>query len=377
MPSAKEDRPAGHRQIVRFSFYRVDSAWRALPPEERDSHKHQFCRAVESFGERLQVRSYSLAGTRGDADLLLWQIADRLDDLQSLATAVVKTEMAPYLSLPYSYLAMTRRSVYVSGEEGRARTVLHPTKSAYLFVYPFVKTRDWYQLPLDERQAMMDQHMAIGRKYPSVKLNTTYSFGLDDQEFVVSFETDEPADFLDLVMELREARSSLFTLRDSPAFTCIAMPLREALDAIGGVEQPLQTERYEAPSGASPGGASNGRPSTGSEPFLAAHVADVPEGGCALVYHEGEQIAIFNSGGRFFAVGNRCSHANGPLADGKLEGSTVVCSYHGSRFDLATGVPLSGPASRPLAAFNVIPEDGRIYLQRRAPQAAARGPATG
>jgi chlorite dismutase len=80
---------------------------------------------------------------------------------------------------------------------------------------------------------MMDVHIKVGHKYPSVKLNTTYSFGLDDQEFVVAFETDKPQDFLDLVMELREAESSLFTLRDTPIFTCIQMPLSECLEALG------------------------------------------------------------------------------------------------------------------------------------------------
>ncbi len=128
---------------------------------------------------------------------------------------------------------MTRRSVYVSGEEARHRQELHPADSKYFFVYPFVKTRDWYQLPLEERQRMMDQHIAIGRKYPSVKLNTTYSFGLDDQEFVVSFETDEPADFLDLVMELRSTEASKYTERETPIFTCIRSTPEQMLDALG------------------------------------------------------------------------------------------------------------------------------------------------
>jgi chlorite dismutase len=87
-------------------------------------------------------------------------------------------------------------------------------------------------LPLEERQALMDGHIRIGNKYPSVKLNTTYSFGLDDQEFVVAFETDEPKDFLDLVMELRETESSKYTLRDTPIFTCVQMPVAKILEQL-------------------------------------------------------------------------------------------------------------------------------------------------
>jgi chlorite dismutase len=81
---------------------------------------------------------------------------------------------------------------------------------------------------------MMDEHIEIGHRYPSVKLNTTYSFGLDDQEFVVAFETDKPEDFLDLVMELRMAEASRYTERDTPIFSCIMKSLKETLDTLGG-----------------------------------------------------------------------------------------------------------------------------------------------
>jgi chlorite dismutase len=80
---------------------------------------------------------------------------------------------------------------------------------------------------------MMDEHIRIGSKYRSVKLHTTYSFGLDDQEFVVAFETDYPSDFLDLVQELRETKASSYTLRDTPMFTCRARTLSECLEALG------------------------------------------------------------------------------------------------------------------------------------------------
>ena len=103
----------------------------------------------------------------------------------------------------------------------------------YLFLYPFVKTHDWYQLQSEERQRMMDEHFAIGHRYPNVKINTAYSFGLDDQEFVLGFETDDPASFLDLVADLREAEARPYTLRDTPIFTCVNKPLRACLDDLG------------------------------------------------------------------------------------------------------------------------------------------------
>jgi chlorite dismutase/nitrite reductase/ring-hydroxylating ferredoxin subunit len=342
------DRPKdskGRRQVVKFSFYGVDPTWRSLPEEERERGKRAVADVVRAFSDRLQIRSYSLVGTRGDADLLLWQIGDRFEDIQQLASFINGTPIGPYLTMPYSYLAMTRPSVYVSRDQARAeRTQLHPGDSKYFFVYPFVKTREWYQLPLEERQAMMDEHIRIGRKYPSVKLNTTYSFGLDDQEFVVSFETDEPADFLDLVLELREAKTSLYTLRDTPVFSCVAMGLAETLDSLAG----------------------SGETRSATTAELAwqrvADASDLPPGSSRIVYYEGDQVAIFNVGGRLQAVSNRCSHANGSLAEGVVEDSSVVCPSHRSRFDLVTGRPLEGPATRPLRTYAVRLEQDGVLL---------------
>ncbi|HXR30646.1 MAG TPA: chlorite dismutase family protein, partial [Solirubrobacterales bacterium] len=102
-------------------------------------------------------------------------------------------------------------------------------------VYPFVKTREWYGLDPDTRQKMMREHIHVGTTYPSVKLNTTYSFGLDDQEFVVAFEGDDPGEFLDLVQELRPTESSEYTELETPIFTCVALSAGKALDALDGV----------------------------------------------------------------------------------------------------------------------------------------------
>ncbi|MBI4513655.1 MAG: chlorite dismutase family protein [Gemmatimonadetes bacterium] len=232
---------AERRQCVRFTFYQVAPGWRGLPPEEREAGKREVAAAVHEFTERMVLlRTYSLVGLRHDADLMFWQVSERLDDFSDFAARIASTPLGPYLTTPYGYLAMTRRSMYVKGHvhEGQegARLQVRPGKGTYLFVYPFVKTRDWYLLPMAERQRMMDEHFAVGHRYPRVKINTTYSFGLDDQEFVVAFETDYPEDFLELVMELREIAASRYTLRDTPIFSCVRTPVEEALDRLGGVE---------------------------------------------------------------------------------------------------------------------------------------------
>ena len=232
--AARKTRP----QFVSFTFYKLLPEWRRLPAEVRAAHKAELLAVLDAADARTVVRAYTTVGLRADADLLLWKVSDRLEGLRELATAIATTGLGGYLATPHSYLAMTRRSQYVgnhrhAGQDGR-RTRLRPAGARYLFVYPFVKTHAWYQLPHAERQRIMDDHIRVGHAYPSVKINTTYSFGLDDQEFVVAFETDEPADFLDLVMQLRESEARPFTERDTPIFTCLAMPIADALEATTG-----------------------------------------------------------------------------------------------------------------------------------------------
>ena len=226
------------RQTVKYTFYKMDPQWRRLPAPEREAGKEEFASVVEEFGSQLSILSYSLMGLRGDTDFMLWCVGPSPETVQELATHLARTGMGRYMDTPYSYLALTHPSSYVDShrhahQEGRSATIRQLGRR-YLFVYSFVKTHSWYQLPLEERQRMMDEHFRIGHKYPSVKITTTYSFGLDDQEFVLGFETDAPEDFLELVMELRTTEARPYTLRDTPIFTCIHRPLREVLDSLGG-----------------------------------------------------------------------------------------------------------------------------------------------
>ena len=133
-PSGRGDEATGRRQVVKFSFYRVDPAWRRLPVAEREAGKDALVAVVDGFSDRLQVRSYSVVGLRGDADVLLWQIGERLEDIQALATEAMRTPLGPYLTMPYSYLAMTRKSQYVSPAEAESRLNLRPAESKYFCV---------------------------------------------------------------------------------------------------------------------------------------------------------------------------------------------------------------------------------------------------
>jgi chlorite dismutase len=349
-PHERNGRPT-KRQYVRFAFYKADPAWRRLPADRQAAHKRELIETIETFNRRMLLRPYSLMGTRADVELLLWQIAESIEPFQELAAAINRTSMGAYLTMPISYLSQTKRSVYEirdNPDEDAERLIISPSEAKYLFVYPFIKTRPWYKLSLASRQGMMDEHIQVGRKYPSVKLNTTYSFGLDDQEFVVAFETDEPSDFLDLVQDLRETEASMYTLRDVPLYTCINMPLDKALDALGGPAVAVERqpgERREAWAEVCP-------------------LDEFGDGARKLVYLDGQQVGLFNVGGKLFAIANRCSHARGPLTEGTIDESdcTVTCPWHYAKFDLSSGAVVDGVASAPVPGYAVEVRDGMIWV---------------
>jgi len=229
------------RQYIRYLFYKVRASWRHdIPSDQRPRLRQELVEVLDQFEQRLPVlRAFSTLGTRGDVDFMLWMVSERLEDFQELQSAVLQSKMGAHLDTPYSYLAMTRRSQYVDKHvhadgdgEGR-RTRIRPTDRKYLFVYPMVKKRPWYRLSLEERQRAMDEHIRVGHEFPRVKINTSYSFGLDDQEFVVAFETDYPGDFLDLVERLRGGEASAYTERETPIFTCVAGGIDEVLELVG------------------------------------------------------------------------------------------------------------------------------------------------
>jgi chlorite dismutase len=224
------------RHFVKYTFLKADPAWRRLDDAERARHKREFLAACEDFASERLLRAFSLVGTRGDADMMLLSQATNLERIHEFHVLLAQSGLMKWCETPYSYLAMTKPSEY----SDESRLQVRPGHSKYLFVYPFVKTREWYRLPADERWKIMQEHIAVGREYPQVDLNTSYSFGLDDQEFVVAFETDEPSAFLDLVQRLRTTEASAFTKRDTPTFTCVACSVERALNALDGT--PLNIE---------------------------------------------------------------------------------------------------------------------------------------
>jgi len=221
---------AGKRHFVKYTFLKVDPAWLRLPAAEREQHKREFIAACEDFGYSYLLRAFSLIGTRGDADMMLLSQSEDLERIHEFHVMLQQSGIMMWATIPYSFLAMTKPSEY----SDESRLQVRPAHAKYLFVYPFVKTRAWFLLDPKERWRIMQEHISVGKEFPGVDINTSYSFGLDDQEFVVAFEGDEPAEFLDLVQKLRATESSMYTLRDTPTFTCLSTSVEQALGALDG-----------------------------------------------------------------------------------------------------------------------------------------------
>jgi chlorite dismutase len=232
------DDPDERRDFVKFTFFHLRPEWRRLPPETRAEGKAAFARVLDSPPDGVLVRAYSLVGLKAGTEMLVWAIGPDLVPLQEFHSRLLGTPLGGYLDTPYSYLGMGRRSEYLGahahggeGSDGQRRPVGLP----YLFVYPFIKKREWYGLAFEERRRMMATHFRIGHKYPKVQIHTGYSFGLDDMEFILAFEAETPAEFLDLVSDLRPTEASRYTALETPIFTCVLTSARRMLDLAEGL----------------------------------------------------------------------------------------------------------------------------------------------
>jgi len=224
------------RHFVKYTFLKLDPAWRRLDAAQRSQHKAEMMAACEDFADGHLLQAFSLVGTRGDAELMLLAEAENLQRIHEFHVVLAQSGLMKWADIPYSMLGMRKSSEYSEDE----RTVPRGFRGRYVFVYPFVKSREWYALPGEERWRIMQGHIQVGREYPGVDNHTAYCFGLDDQEFVVAFDTDDPGTFLDLVQRLRTTEASRYTIRDTPSFTCIRMSLERALGALDG--EPIGAE---------------------------------------------------------------------------------------------------------------------------------------
>ena len=219
-------------QFVQALALGLDSAWRRLPDAERRSTCADFISSIEQ-AKAVTTYTYTMVGLQAGVDLVLWRLAPSLDALEESAAAALRCGMGTWMSVKESFLGMIEPSQYVKKPTPQEQSLFSGERSRYLIVYPFTKSADWYLLGKDTRQRVMNEHMKVGHAYPQVRQLLAYSFGIDDQDFVVAYETDDLAAFGELVRALRATESRRSTVRDTPILAGIHRRQDELAELLG------------------------------------------------------------------------------------------------------------------------------------------------
>jgi len=212
----------------------LDPAWRRQPDADRREDALRFA-AAEAGASDAGVRSiaYSSVSLEPGVDVLLWRMADSVDALESVGAAILRAGLGRWLTVRHSLLGRIGPSQYVRKPTSQEQSLFAGERSRYLVVYPFTKSTEWYLTAADERQKVMNEHMKIGHRYPTIRQALAYSFGLDDQDFVVAYETDDLGAFGALVRDLRGSESRRATINDTPILLGIHRPMDEILALLG------------------------------------------------------------------------------------------------------------------------------------------------
>lgn len=228
-----EDATPVASQFVQYLFLKVDPQWRRLDASLRASGRAEFADAISAAAPGITTHAYSTLGLKTGAELMLWWKSADVVRVQDTLAELLSTGLGRYCEIAHSLWGLTRPSIYTKRRTTQEQAVDEATRLRYLVVYPFSKTIEWYLMSRDARQGMMNEHMRIGHEFADVRQVLLYTTGLDDQEFIVAYETDDLERHQDLVIALRATEARRYTLRDTPIFTAVHRPLRDALALVG------------------------------------------------------------------------------------------------------------------------------------------------
>ncbi len=223
------------RRYVQALALGLDPAWRRLPDDQRCAGAEELI-AVVSAKSDVTTYSYSMVGLQAGTDLLLWSLGPSLESLEEKAASVLRSGMGRWMNVTQSFLGLIQQSQYVKKPTPQEQSLFSGDRSRYLVVYPFTKSTDWYLLGREARQGIMNEHMRVGHDYPEVRQLLANSFGLDDMDFLVAYETDDLPKFSELVRSLRETESRRSTVRDTPIFCGVHRPIQEITALLGATE---------------------------------------------------------------------------------------------------------------------------------------------
>ena len=227
----ESDNKNNPEKFFTFTFYKVDPKWRWLNEMGKDEASREFLELLNAARKKIKIRTYSTIGLRHDSEFMIWTMSPSLENIQVLASKIYTTILGKYIEPTSTYLSLTRKSFYSNQVKLGFETEEAPLQ--YAVVYPFIKSREWYLLPFEKRKEMMEEHIRVGRKYPEIRLNTTYSFGIDDQDFMLAFETDNLSRFQSLIIDLRETQVSKYIIKDTPMIPCVLKNIEEIIKSLG------------------------------------------------------------------------------------------------------------------------------------------------
>lgn len=219
-------------RYVRALALGLDPAWRRLDAARRRSTAVSFLEALAP-GEGVVTETYSLIGLKPGIDLLVWQLAGSVDALEEESARLLRSGLGRWMAVRESFTGVVGDSQYVVRPTSQEQSLFEGERSRYLIVYPFTKSTEWYLTSREVRQGSMNEHMRVGHAYPQVRQLLAYSFGLDDQDFLVAYETDDLPAFSALVRDLRATDGRRSTVRDTPILLGVHRPAREIVELLG------------------------------------------------------------------------------------------------------------------------------------------------
>lgn len=226
--------PGGPVVFLQALALGIEPKWRRRAAGSRADDLADFLAAEAAAGED-DVRSelYTSIGLEPGVDLVLWRWASTVDALERAGARTLRSGLGSWCRVRDVFIARTAPSQYAARPSSQETGLLTGERARYLIVYPFTKSTDWYLTSREERQKVMNEHMKLGHQYPSVRQALGYAFGLDDQDFVVAYETDDLVAFGDLVRDLRGTESRRSTIRDTPILLGIRRTPAELAELLG------------------------------------------------------------------------------------------------------------------------------------------------
>jgi chlorite dismutase len=223
-------KPRGARElnnVVRYTMWSVFKVENPLGEADRNAVSAEVDALFDQLADKdLTVRGvYDVAGLRADADFMIWWHAPAAEDLQEAYSRFRRTELGRRCSPVWSQLALHRPAEF---NKGHIPAFLADEEArAYVCVYPFVRSYEWYLLPDAERRAMLAEHGQMAREYPDVRANTVAAFALGDYEWMLAFEADELHRMVDLMRHLRASEARRHTRHETPFYTGRRKPVGE------------------------------------------------------------------------------------------------------------------------------------------------------